>query len=173
MSKSRFQRLDFITALMAILIGLCTMFVYIYQARIMSRQMEATTWPYLEVNFSEGEAGFMISVHNKGVGPAIVKKAYVVIDKNKIEDTQRKIDSLAASLTGTRGSLNGYTNIASRVISAGDVINFVELKDSTNILALKRSLAQHNVRLEICYCSVLGDCYRVIGSQTTACDSCD
>lgn len=43
MKDSRLLRPDFSVALLAVIIGLSTMFVYIYQARIMSRHVQATT----------------------------------------------------------------------------------------------------------------------------------
>lgn len=71
MKDSRLLRPDFSVALLAVIIGLSTMFVYIYQARIMSRQVQATTWPFLETIVSEGTDGFYINVKNKGVGPLL------------------------------------------------------------------------------------------------------
>lgn len=174
MRNSRLLLPDFVVALLAVIIGLSTMFVYIYQARIMSRQVHATTWPYLETNFSQGDQGLLVTVRNKGVGPAVVKAAFVVVDGIRVAENQHSVDSLARALTGiNKKVLTGYTNLNSRLISPGDVIEFAEVKDSANVAILMQSLVEHKVHVEICYSSVLGDSWRVIGSKTTACKSCD
>lgn len=98
MERLRLLRPDFIVALLAVIIGLSTMVVYIYQARIMSRQVHATTWPYLEANFSEGSAGWKVSVHNKGIGPAIVKSTYLILDQHKYIDSRDSIESIVLKL---------------------------------------------------------------------------
>ncbi len=150
--RSRLLRPDFIVALLAVIIGLSTMFVYIYQARIMSRQVHATTWPYLETNFSQNDQRLLVSVRNKGVGPAVVKASFVVVDGVRVAETQRSVDSLARALVGTQKNvLTGYTNLNSRVISPGDIIEFIEVKDTANVAILMKALIKHKVYLEICY----------------------
>ena len=171
--ENRILRPDFIVALMAVLIGLCTMFVYIYQARIMARQMKATTWPFLETDLSYGSVGFLIRVNNKGVGPAIIKKAAVILDNKRYDDTKANIDSVVFKLTGRRDLLNGYTNINSRVISAGESISFIEVTDTASARVLQKSLKGHSVEIEICYCSVLDECWIVSRGKPVECDGCE
>jgi hypothetical protein len=149
------------------------MFVYIYQARIMSKQTQAATWPYLEVIFSNSNDHFSINVTNKGVGPAIIKNATLYLDGLFYPDTHKNADSIAYILTGSRNLLNGYTNIHNRVMSPGEVINFIEINDSTSVKLLLQSLKQHSVQLEICYCSVFDECWKAISGKVEPCKSCD
>lgn len=173
MLKSKIFRPDFIVALLAVIIGLCTMIVYIYQANIMSKQMHASVWPYLQPNFTDGKEGIFIKVNNKGVGPAIVKSAYVIADGERYADSKKNLDSLAFKLTGNRQLLNGYTNLKDRVISAGEVIDFIEITDSASVVLFKKALYnKHSISIEICYCSVYGDCWIVNGAQSQPCDKC-
>jgi hypothetical protein len=171
--NARFLRPDFVVALLAIVIGLCTMFVYIYQARIMARQMEATTWPFLSTNLSTGTVGFIVTVNNKGIGPAMVKKAAVIVDNQRYEDTHANIDSLVRKLTLHSNLLNGYTNINDRVISAGESVRFFEVTDSASAIILQKALQGHTIQIEICYCSVLRDCWTLAGGKTEECDGCE
>jgi hypothetical protein len=173
MKDSRLLRPDFIVALLAVVIGLSTMFVYIYQARIMSKQMHATTWPRLETIISKGTSGFIVMVKNKGVGPAIVKNTVVILDEYRYADSKENLDSVAFKLTGKRDLLNGYTTVNNRVISAGEEIEFIEVTDSASLVLLDKSLRGHSFKIEICYCSVLGDCWLLVGGKTTECESCD
>ena len=173
MAKSKFLRADFIVALLAVVIGLCTMFVYIYQARIMSKQMHMAAWPYLETNFSTTNNSFTVNVQNKGIGPAIIKKAYVVVDDVPYADTQSNIDSITFRITGSKNILNGYTNLLGRVMAPNDVVQFIEVSDSSKIKVFLSAIRKHKVRIEICYCSVFDECWKASGSKIELCDSCE
>jgi hypothetical protein len=174
MTKLKFFRPDFIVAMLAVIIGLCTMFVYIYQAKIMSQQMHASVWPYLQTNFTDGQRGIFITINNKGVGPAIVKSAYVIADNERYADSKKNLDSLAYKLTGNKQLLNGYTNLKDRVISAGEAIDFIEVTDSASVILFKKALYnKHSISIEICYCSVYGDCWTLKGAQSVPCDTCE
>lgn len=76
---------DLIIALMALVIGIGTMIVYVYQARIMSKQQHASVWPFLEVSITQGQLGTYISVENKGVGPAIERLKWIALPTRKIK----------------------------------------------------------------------------------------
>ncbi len=173
MAKSKVFRPELIVALLAVIIGVLTMFVYIYQARLMSKQMQAATWPYLEIIFANAGDRFSINVTNKGAGPAIVKNATVRLDGIVYQDSQKNLDSVAYLLTGSRKLLNGYTNVNNRVISPGEVISFIEINDSTSVKLLLQSLQKRAVQLEVCYCSVFDDCWRATGGKVEPCDSCE
>lgn len=173
MFKLKFLRADLIVALLAVIIGLCTMFVYIYQARIMSKQMHMTAWPYLETNFSTTNSSFVVNVQNKGIGPAIIKKAYVVVDDIPYEDTKPNIDSITYRITGVRNILNGYTNLLGRVMAPNDVVQFVEVSDSTKLNVFLMAMRKHKVRIEICYCSVFDECWKATGGKVELCKGCN
>lgn len=148
------------------------MFVYIYQANIMSKQMHAAAWPYVEANVTTNSGLFEINVKNKGVGPAIIKKARIALDSLKVSDTKQNVDSLAQILTGNRNLLTSYSNLASRVMSPGDNILYLEVKDSANVMLLLGSLRKHKLQLEICYCSVYDECWLLADGKLEPCDSC-
>jgi hypothetical protein len=172
MEKSRFLRPDFMVALLAVVIGLCTMFVYIYQARIMSRQMHATVWPYLESSVGQGEKRLKISVENKGVGPAIVKRCYVLVDGKPYRDGLDRIDSLIRKLAGKAIDYN-YTNVEPRVIAPGEEIAFLEFDEPSALHVLDSALKGHSIAMEICYCSVFDDCWLLKRGSVTPCSSCN
>jgi hypothetical protein len=172
MSNARFFRPDFIVAILALVIGISTMGVYIYQANIMSKQMHAAAWPYVEANISTSPGRFSISIDNKGVGPAIVKKVTIVADTLRFSDSQKNLDSLAHILTGTHDLLSSYTNLAGRVLSPDDLITYIEVSDSIKVHALLQALRKRKLQLEICYCSVFDDCWLLAQEKLEECDSC-
>ncbi|MBN8575518.1 MAG: hypothetical protein J0L66_01175 [Cytophagales bacterium] len=168
-------RPDIIVALIAVIIGLSTMIVYIYQARIMSKQMHATVWPYIENEFTEGSEGFKITTQNKGVGPAIVKKYRLYFDGKSISTSRHSIDSLLRVLSGN-DSLKwafDYTNLESRVLSGGEEIVFVHFKTPETLVALKKVLKGHSINVGVCYCSVFDECWVTSAGKTEACKRCD
>lgn len=172
MAKSRFFRPDFIVALLAVVIGLCTMFVYIYQARIMSKQLHASVWPYLETNYSEGEQGVELSVENKGIGPAKVRQFYVILDGVPHRDEKEKLDSLLTSFIGENASYD-YTNVINRVLKPGETVSFLKFTDPRTLKKLDSALEGHRVEMEVCFCSVYDDCWRKRGASIEPCDTCD
>lgn len=163
---------ELVVAVLAVVIGVATMGVYIYQARIMSKQTHAASWPYLEVIFSNGHNNLTIRVKNKGVGPAIVKKALVRLDQVPYADNQKNIDSVAFLPTGSRNILSGYTNVNNRVLSPEEEVDFVEVSDSTSVRLMLQSLRTHKVQIEICYCSVFDDCWKAVDGQVIPCEDC-
>lgn len=173
MRKNKRWNPELLVAVLAVVIGVCTMFVYIYQAQIMSKQTHAGSWPYLEVIYSDSPGKFSILIKNKGVGPALVKKALVRLDKVSYPDSRKNLDSVAFLLTGSRQILNGYTSVNSRVISPLEEINFVEVSDTASIRLLLNSFRQHEVQIEICYCSIFDDCWKTIAGRVEACESCE
>jgi hypothetical protein len=165
-------RPDFIVALLAVVIGLCTMFVYIYQARIMSNQMHASVWPYVETNFGQGSQGIELSVENKGIGPAHIKQFLLILDGIPFADNQKQIDSLLTAFIGEKASYD-YTNALNRVLKPGEILSFLKFSDLRTLKKLDSALVGHRVEMEVCYCSVYDDCWRKRGAKVEPCDTCN
>lgn len=170
MKKKRFLRPDFIVAILAVVIGLCTMFVYIYQAHVMSKQLEAAVWPFIEVLVSQGEKGLSLEVANKGAGPAIVRSNRLILDDQPF--TEEQLDSLFVILTGKKIP-HAYTTVQSRVVAAGERFTFIEVNDPRYLPTLDSALKKHTVRLELCYCSIYDQCWKVSRGKTTPCNTCE
>ena len=74
--KSFSLKPEMIIALSAVFVSVATLFVYIYQARIMEGQQHASVWPHIERQYVQTSTdGFILRVVNKGVGPAIIQSA--------------------------------------------------------------------------------------------------
>jgi len=161
---------DFIVATLAVVIGVLTMFVYIYQARVMSRQLHASVWPYVEVISSQGTNGLSLDISNKGVGPALVRKHRVMYDG--VEFPEQKIDSLLVAMIGRKISRN-LTTVESRVLAAGEKINFILVSNLRDMISMDSALHHHTVSIKVCYCSIYDECWTVTGGKNEPCDSCD
>lgn len=163
---------ELIVAVMAVVIGVCTMFVYIYQARIMSKQMHASVWPLVQTTLRIHPNEIVLSINNKGVGPALVKDAAILVDGVRYSDSQNNMDSMTFVLTGKKNLLSGYTNLRERVIAANEEVRYIEVSDTASIALFKKALEKHSLNIEISYCSVYGDCWTLFNGKTEACDEC-
>jgi hypothetical protein len=170
MKNNRLLRPDFIVALLAVVIGLSTMFVYIYQARIMSRQLHAAVWPFMEMLSAPGEHGLKLVVSNKGAGPAIVKTNRIFLDG--VPYSESALDTVLFKLLGRPVSYF-HTTVEGRVISSGESFDFLHFPKLKEVALLDSAFRKHDVRIETCYCSIYDDCWKVARSKTIECKSCD
>ncbi|WP_276369345.1 hypothetical protein [Chryseolinea sp. H1M3-3] len=146
---------EFIVALAAIIVSILTLFVYIYQARIMQEQQHASVWPYIEWDMTiSSKDGFYISVVNKGVGPAIIRSTTLKLDGVSVE-------SPLTYLEKTIGKLDSVAlfsaMIDKRVIAAGETLELFHVY--SDIRHLLPSDLYRRTSYEICYCSIYGDCW--------------
>src|SRR6185312_15580863 len=69
---------DGVAAVIAAFVGLLALCVSGYTAYLQRQQVRAQVWPYLETGISSSKRG--VSLSNKGVGPAIIRSAQVLVD---------------------------------------------------------------------------------------------
>jgi hypothetical protein len=151
-------RSEWIVAISAIIISVLSLFVYIYQAKIMQEQQQTAVWPYLEwtVTISTSQ-GFYLSVINKGVGPALVKKTRLTLDGKETNSVQLtrdligepKIDSLWAF----------YSRVDERVIAPGEEIRLFHVKDGKSARLVFPQDLSDRITYEITFASIYGDCW--------------
>jgi hypothetical protein len=165
-----------VTSLIAVVVSLTALFVSIYEANIMKQQQEimqsqqkASVWPYIKSNLSlvySDTAKYKLTFTNKGIGPALVKKATLKWNNTPIEQYLDLVDSVTTALE-TRNFYNLDLGDPSRsVISPGETFPYINLafpKEGVGI-SLFRSLP---FRYEIIYCSIYDDCWRITESTGT------
>jgi len=156
-------RSEWIVATAAMTVSILSLVVYIYQAKIMQEQQQTSVWPYLEWTVTTSTTdGFYISVINKGVGPAIVKKTRLTLDSTETNSVQltrdlfgKKIDSLWAF----------YTSVNDRVLAPGEEVRLLHVKDGAHARLVLPSpeLLFRRVTYEITFASIYGDCWTSYG----------
>src|SRR5688500_3742991 len=88
-TKTSRIRSEWVVAATAMTVSILSLAVYIYQAKIMQEQQQTSVWPYIEwTSTISSSDGFYISVINKGVGPAIVKKSRLTLDGKETNSVQ-------------------------------------------------------------------------------------
>lgn len=140
-----------LAAVIAALIGLLALCVSGYTAWLQRQQVRAEVWPYLQTGISPSRQD--VSLSNKGVGPATVKRVKMFVDGKAVHDWSHAFDALG--LADLRNM--PYSTINSIVISPGESIRQLGFRDTG---AFARFYAQYpRIELSICYCSALDECW--------------
>lgn len=158
-------RSEMIVAVAAIVVSIMTLFVYIFQARIMMDQQHTSAWPYVEwtmTYISEENQEFYISVVNKGVGPALVKDTKLYLDGKLYDNDYRSfMEDLVGK--GKRDSLwIMYSIVDNRVMAPGEEVKIFHVKSwkGTRIPLVEYG----RLKYTLCYCNIYKDCWTTDGT---------
>jgi hypothetical protein len=157
--KPRFEW-DRITALMAVLIGACALAVSLYTAYLQNAQVRAQTWPYIQLWQSNVDRSFSIS--NRGVGPARIADVKLRIDGVEVTGFDQAIKKLQAKPEPV-SSLQSY--FARRVLTPNEDVRMIQFETDAHFDIFMKN--RDRLRFEICYCSVLNECYLLNESAKT------
>lgn len=150
-AKPRFEW-DRITALMAVFIGACALAVSLYTAYLQNAQVRAQTWPYLQMWQSNVARSFSIS--NRGVGPARVADVKLRIDGKEVENFDQAIKILSKKDEPV-STVQSY--FARRVLTSNEDVTMIQFESDANYNIFMDN--RQRISFEICYCSVLNECY--------------
>lgn len=157
-------------AIIATLVGVSALFVSGYTAYVQRQQVRAAVWPILEYDTSN-EPHIRFSLDNKGVGPAIVRHAVVMVDGQPVPNWEQALQKM---LGPGKHNLSQST-ITGHVLSPGESMNILVPHnpdatpltfDRANPLYTQMNDARMRVGLEICYCSTLGECWTLHSDAT-------
>ena len=165
-------RTDLIIALCALLVSTLTAAAVIYQGKILSSQLSVTVWPYISYRSTSSDTTIELDVQNVGAGPALIRSAILLIDG-------KPQPSLAAALRelGFHEAHHDTVSLSSMgpgdVLRAGDSISIARVISPQ--LAKQAATLAKRVRLQVCYCSILGDCWLAQSDveSPVAVQSCD
>ena len=144
---------DRITAVAAMLIGLVAVAVAAYTALLQREQIRAQVWPRVLL-YNAGSAGeFRIS--NKGVGPAVIRAVQVSVDGKPVRDWAEALDRLELS-----DPVQRYSSLAGMVLAPGEDVPYLQPGGADRFDALRPHMGER-VKLVVCYCSALDDCWAV------------
>ncbi|MCB0641792.1 MAG: hypothetical protein KDC44_09145, partial [Phaeodactylibacter sp.] len=81
-TKKARQRLSsgVVISIAAIIVSVCALFISIFEVRIMREQQHAMAWPYIEWLPGYAEERLTLTVENKGIGPAVIKKIKMEVE---------------------------------------------------------------------------------------------
>lgn len=142
---------DKLTAMMAVLIGACALAVSLYTALLQRAQVEAQTWPFLQLWQSNGDYSYSIS--NRGVGPARIVDAKLWVDDKEVAN----FDDAFTKLSGRKATDLKLSFFSRRVLAANEDVQMIVFKDQADYDVFKGN--GKRLAFEVCYCSVLNACY--------------
>ena len=153
-------RWDAVAAIIASLVGLLALCVAGYTAHIQRQQVSAQVWPYLMWASSDTSLEYMWI--NKGVGPALVKSAQVLVDGKPQRDWKTVMRSLQIDPRDyEQSTFNG------NVMSAGETLEWLKFEDHSDFQMFRDAATRMKLGFRVCYCSTLGDCWMVDTVQGT------
>ena len=126
-----------------------------YNVYLQRQQVRAQVWPFLVLGADYGNEGFSVSLTNRGVGPAEVKRVRVTVDGKRAGDWVEVEASLlrAASLHDSWQ----IQPIENEVVSPGLQIVTLKVHDMDHARAMVAE--RRRLAVELCYCSTLDDCW--------------
>lgn len=157
--KQPFWTSEKILGLSAMLISLCTLFVFIYQTNLIRKQQYMSVYPHLDIsNRGTGTKNYQLILRNEGIGPALVKSVKITGPNGKIyDDIVDYLDEVFA----TNDSVNYlYSNITpGRLIPANEIIPIIEEanKNADAGLQIAKALGVKGLKAEILYESIYGE----------------
>jgi len=170
--------LNFIIALCAILISGASFYVAWLQANSAEQQVKAMTWPLIE--FTHGnfdvetrEKNLTLSLRNAGVGPAIVKSVTFILGEERHESLQdflnaccsEAFDDYIEEIKGNEFDEDAWTLTTSPsagiILPVDGQLDFLSLVNHPSNQSLWHAInkGRWQLRLEVCYCSLLENCY--------------
>lgn len=115
---------DRIVALSAMAVGLCTLFITLYQTHLTRQAQSASVLPYLVFAVNSTDAGAYITLRNDGVGPAMVKDLRIHYrGRDHLKDPYDFF--LEQQPNANSGGLNVDRVMAGRLIPAGATIQML------------------------------------------------
>jgi hypothetical protein len=157
--------LDFVIAACAVVISLASLWVALRADQTQEQLLKSTVWPYIEYDTSNAtESGtnrLAYEIRNAGVGPAIVR-SFAVAYKGHYYSTLRELMAACCNIHPGKRKHGIFTStVHDRVIMAHEEVIFIQvlppLSDPHTYAAV--SAARSGVSIQICYCSVLGECW--------------
>ena len=170
---------EMLLALSAVCISLCAMVLSAVQViimrdeqQIMREEQHMSVWPRLELEVStrlidpniqsledSTVVRVQIALHNKGVGPALVGEAHTFIDGKPAAEFTQALDQVLP----TKSFGGSFAHITDRTMLPGDSLNVALFYAFASEREVRRSL--NRLGLQICYCSVYKDCWRIAKTQ--------
>jgi hypothetical protein len=138
----------------ALLISAVACAASLYQLRMAMSSISAQTWPYVTIGWRHTNDETGIVVDNDGLGPAIIRDVVLTVDG---QDQHDAISALRQIISIADASIELDELTRGVVIRAGKSLNLFVVRGASWANQLRS--AQNRVNLEICYCSILGQCW--------------
>jgi hypothetical protein len=115
-------RPELMISIISLVVSMTALFTNLFQTRLQREQQQTSVWPYIECNYTISDKGFIYTVANKGVGPAIITKETY---KYKGKEYTKMSDFIRETMQDTALTwyISGTMPVNGRVLSPQEVIN--------------------------------------------------
>jgi hypothetical protein len=175
------QKLNLTLALCAVLISIASFYATYLQANAAEKQVKAMTLPLLQYETGNVDAQsyqpvIAFTINNNGVGPALIKTINYQYNgksssnffdflKDCCFEEVKEFESRSNKTLDL--SLGGYVTSSTEnvILSTQGQLDFYKLYkgEVSEALWQKLNIERGNLSLELCYCSLLEDCYTTKG----------
>jgi hypothetical protein len=168
------QRLNLILAVCGIVIALASFYATYLQAEAADKQVKAMTMPLIQFSHGNSESNNKVitfTLDNAGVGPALIKSMTLKYQDKVMADLaefyvacclpKQQLTSMEDKIA-VLSKVNSTSTQVTNTILAGQTSNrFLTVNHTNNDAALweKLNKARWKLRVEVCYCSMLDECY--------------
>lgn len=155
------KELDYqmITALAAVVLGLCALGISLVEINVMRSEQRAEVWPYLQIQTRYNQEGFAIEIENRGTGPARIQSAIMRIDNEVVRDWPVIITKVLGEGHGVDYSVYRTGRLQKQVFSSGAEQNLFSVPWTDETRRLVKGLDA--LTYEVCYCSIFDDCWEM------------
>ena len=185
--RSGHRWIDLVIAATAILLSLISLKVAVDNARTQEKMVAASSWPILF--FSTGNQSdegpspqklITLTVRNDGAGPALVKHVGVHYRERALAGSNALIRACCVPADVKPQELEalslGTQRIGQSVIPPGGETTFIYMPETPQNAEAwaKLNRARFQLKFDVCYCSVLGECWRsdLSGMEPREVDQC-
>lgn len=162
--------LDLLLATSAIVISTASLFIASQHAKTQEKLVAATSWPFLQFRTSnsgdKNQPVIEMSVVNSGQGPALLKYADVQYQGRSMKGAYDLMQACCGWRPMTYAEAKPYkinTGILGGVvIPPHETLTFFHFEDTPQAHEMWTLMdqARFKLKFDVCYCSVLGECWR-------------
>lgn len=154
--------LEYVIGGAAVLISAISLYVALSANKTQERLLAASTWPHVQYGsgnrLDDGKDAITLTLSNAGVGPARVRSVRL---RHGGVVTRDADDLLRTCCAPPAGTLTTITQNPVRVLVPGESAVFLryDRKGADDPVYAAFDRARWDVEVEVCYCSVLDDCW--------------
>ena len=166
---TRSRNADIMIGVAAVLISAISLALAISANHTQERLLAASTWPFLQYGTGnrteEGESVITMSLYNGGIGPARIHSIQVLYENQFQVDAARLLQSCC---NPNAKPLSTVTSAGAGVLAADSKATFLHVSEKDNDPEVWTNFNQERfkVRVLVCYCSVLKDCWTFDSTQS-------
>jgi len=134
------------------------------QTRVFANQLSAAVWPYLSFSFTTSNGMVKCTLDNDGLGPAVLRSVALTVDGQAKPTISAALKTIKVQPDHSTVSMSSVG--AGEVIRPSASITVVEYRGphARDLSALIRK----RVKLTVCYCSLLDQCWSLATSTSLA-----